>query len=1714
MGDPDKPPPPRPRSGAPARDPDTDLHIALPPTPAAADPTPAPVVTPTPAPPAALAPPPPPRRRTASIPPPPPSRTTTPPAAPPSSFARARKETVISTHPGLDHWRAEVEKYELEAEALADRDPARAALLWGAIAQISATLLGDREAAAQALKAANELSNDRWIPLFGRRDAILRRDFVRAIELMRRELPQVGDPRERVALLLEVATVEETVAGEREAARQALEEAREIDPAHAGVLEALAEIYYAASEWDRLVNVLQSMADATLDVIHRSMVRHALGLIQDLALENPGAARAAYKLALVDDPANLAAAVSLQSLALKQDDWVELARVLVLEAELVSEPRVVRRLCERAGDLYWERLGDAESAITAYRRAAKATPEEVTPLRKLAAVLESVGRWRELIEVYQAELPLVRDPEERGDLFFRIGDVQQNQLGHADQAVTAWQAALEAAPTHLPTLQALGALYRDTERWAELVQMDLREVEKVGEPRRRANRYFEVAQLIERRIGDQDEAVRLYQRAFELAPGHRGAFDALDRLYRREERWADLVRLYERQAGATNDPALVRLYRQEAARLWRERVPNADKAQAAFRDALAVDAADLGPLVLLCNVLEAAQKWEPLTLALEQLAGKLFDENDIIGTQHRLAAVLENELGQEERALGVHERVLERAPANETSLRAVGRLYHRAGRWPQVISCYERQLQHLTTADERASIKYRIGRVYERKLGKRDEAITAYEEALTESPRYTPAFRALDRLLRRDKLWPRLLEVLEKQAQAERTPIARASDYYAIGQIHELHLRDLEAAERAYAQAVKLVPTNEAAVAALAQVYEARAEWQRLDDYYGEVLQRTGDANARLSVMIRIGLNCEFHLKDPGRAALFYHDGIEAASLGRTLLAAELRAMRQDAGSKATVHSLTRVAGRSTDQRLRAGYQLLAALRDEVSSRAPNSLLAIEAAELGRSEPGGLDVLIRALERDSSVDVPTPRLAEALTARAQVCGSSQARALLLLDSAFLHERMGSPRDAALAYDESGRSVTDLLPILRGMRRIAMANEQWPAVVAILGREAEVAAHRENRAAAYLMAGEIATTHLNDTRGALTQYRRLLELEPEHERAYLRATALLERLGDYQGLFDVLAARAAAAKDPEARAVILRRQAELQRDHLSDPGGAVATLKQAIAIHPHDIDGYLMLAPLQEQQRWWQDAAHSWQQIADLTAGNEVSRNARMREAEIRERELGDREAARSILEELVVDPDDREAQGRMAELCERMGDWDRARELYMTLAQTSKKPAERAGHLLSLAAVFESGFSDQRGSTRAIDEAFALALGDAEVVTALEERFGKLGDWRGYVAAGERAFTAARVVAPPQAALRMSLARVYVEELRRHDQAARQLAAAAELAPQDATPIVRLARMHLDSGRPELASPQFRRALAIDLLNPTALRGLGTALLHEGVPDAGQLFDELTGFLDAGRVPSNPLQPRIARRPVPAEEVAALMGRNDTPASRGVRELLRQLEPFAPGVLVEATGRIPRGDELPEANAVALRCRSIAMALNVAPVRVFVDPAGGREVRLCADGQLALSLGKELTRSEWHGLLVFEVARQLSFVAAGVTLGSMPAAADLIALLQAVSQEEGTDQVKDLRRRVLKIVPRRLRKDAERIAAEQLPDLPRVTAEWHAEEHQKADRLALLFARDTVAVLRAISGEDHRAVRKSARALDLIRWLVSEHSWRAYLRLG
>jgi hypothetical protein len=225
--------------------------------------------------------------------------------------------------------------------------------------------------------------------------------------------------------------------------------------------------------------------------------------------------------------------------------------------------------------------------------------------------------------------------------------------------------------------------------------------------------------------------------------------------------------------------------------------------------------------------------------------------------------------------------------------------------------------------------------------------------------------------------------------------------------------------------------------------------------------------------------------------------------------------------------------------------------------------------------------------------------------------------------------------------------------------------------------------------------------------------------------------------------------------------------------------------------------------------------------------------------------------------------------------------------------------------------------------------------------------------------------------------------------------------------------------------------------------------------------------------------------------------------------------MVRLLDANAPALLVEVTGRVPRGEELPESHTVSMRCRSFATMFGVDPMRIFVDPPDGERAQLAADSRLVLCLGKKLAAANSPGELAFAVCRQFSFMALGISLAAVVNGNELCAILEAVVDEHCSEALADLRRRVTKPLARRTRKELERIAVDQQVDLNRAGIAWHAEEHRAADRIALATSRDLVTALIWASGSaDPAIVRRSGRAADLIRWLATESAWRVHARLA
>src|SRR5438309_1868337 len=132
-----------------------------------------------------------------------------------TSIQRSEETSPIRSHvdveiarAGVDvaAWPAELTALARNARQLSERDATRGALLFGAVSVLAATL-SEFDQAHDALQSAARLSRERWIATIRRRRAWQARDFDKALEAAREELDQVGEPRERVALLIEVAAL-------------------------------------------------------------------------------------------------------------------------------------------------------------------------------------------------------------------------------------------------------------------------------------------------------------------------------------------------------------------------------------------------------------------------------------------------------------------------------------------------------------------------------------------------------------------------------------------------------------------------------------------------------------------------------------------------------------------------------------------------------------------------------------------------------------------------------------------------------------------------------------------------------------------------------------------------------------------------------------------------------------------------------------------------------------------------------------------------------------------------------------------------------------------------------------------------------------------------------------------------------------------------------------------------------------------------------------------------------------------------------------------------------------------------------------------------------------------------------------------------------------------------------------------------------------------
>src|SRR5690606_33486435 len=109
-------------------------------------------------------------------------------------------------------------------------------------------------------------------------------------------------------------------------------------------------------------------------------------------------------------------------------------------------------------------LGDTDAAIDYYRRAIAIDGGHGPSLRSLSHLLRKRGDYEGLIAVLRAEITGAPNAEARAAAAYRLGELYEIRLDDDAAALAAYGEALEAEPTHRPSLEGC---IRVRERMAE-----------------------------------------------------------------------------------------------------------------------------------------------------------------------------------------------------------------------------------------------------------------------------------------------------------------------------------------------------------------------------------------------------------------------------------------------------------------------------------------------------------------------------------------------------------------------------------------------------------------------------------------------------------------------------------------------------------------------------------------------------------------------------------------------------------------------------------------------------------------------------------------------------------------------------------------------------------------------------------------------------------------------------------------------------------------------------------------------------------------------------------------------------------------------------------------------------------------------------------------------------------------------------------------------
>ena len=626
------------------------------------------------------------------------------------------------------------------------------------------------------------------------------------------------------------------------------------------------------------------------------------------------------------------------------------------------------------------------------------------------------------------------------------------------------------------------------------------------------------------------------------------------------------------------------LYR--AARIFDGAAKDKAKAEEVYVAILALDPADDVARMSLESARKQLGKYEELVEMLLERSQTAAEGEGRADAYAEIGSLYAGELEDPEQAVVAYTQALCEAPARNHYVHEIERLSgDNTARWNEILQTMTTAIQE-GASQNRTALLVIAGQWYEKKLGRADMALLAFQQVMQAEPANEVAIEGLTQIYRRAQQWPELMGVLMARADASASS-PKARDYRVeAAELLETKLNDSNRAREVYERVLAEDPGHAKAGDALARITEKAGDFATLVT----LLERRSEARRgvdKAEAIVKVAEVYEDHLNDLQEATKRYEAALALDGKNMSALKGLDRIYNRTGRYRELLDTLElQVAAAATPRQKVNLYERMAALHDEefldheAAAGALEKIIAIDPSN--DNALSGLARHFRALDRfDRVIGIYDKHIGV-------IADEGRKVDILLAKARTLADNIGSPERAMKTYEEVLKIREGHAGALEALAQLKEVSGDSHAALSAIEALAGKAATPEAKAEQWVRAGRLLESR-GDKDAAIERYKAALEANPRDVAAGTALRKAYADRGDAGSVVNLVERELQFAEGDLAKARLYAELARVQRTQLNDSPKAEAAAKRALELDGTNAEALLVLGDLAFEQEHYLEA---------------------------------------------------------------------------------------------------------------------------------------------------------------------------------------------------------------------------------------------------------------------------------------------------------------------------------------------------------------------------------------------------------------------------------------------------------------------------------------------------------------------------------------------